>query len=198
MCLTPHRSFHPSKKEKIRTRYGTYNNRLEVLTLTRPIIVIKGLKPLSYYDNNTGKYSIRSYYDNNTGKYSIRLVSPFQATQYEFGRVMTAPNMANRIDHYGVIDCGIHALKNLSAFRSYFGRNEVRAASLEDRSKFKYDAYDRYAFPAVVPAGARIWFGYGGTVAVSELTVYEDMRSIRELYGGISPATSCKQSVGML
>lgn len=182
MCLTPHRSFHPSKKEKIRTRYGTYNNRLEVLTLTRPIIVFKGLRPYKSWRGNMCRVTT--------------LTSPYKGTQYSFGQTKTANGMAKCIPECDSIFVGLHALRTKKNFRTYF--NTFGLNTIDDRSNFTYQNGVIYAFPAVIPAGAKVWIGDNGDIVATELTVYEDLKSIREVYGEISPAISCKQSVGML
>lgn len=182
MCLTPHRSFHPSKKEKIRTRYGTYNNRLEVLTLTRPIIVFKGLRVYKSWRGN--KFRVTT------------LTSPYKGTQYRFGQTKTANGMSKRIAECDSIFVGLHALRTKKNFRTYF--NTCGLNTIDDRSNVTYLNGGIYPFPAVIPAGAKVWIGDNGDIVATELTVYEDLKSIREVYGEISPAISCKQSVGML
>lgn len=181
MCLTPHRSFHPSKKEKIRTRYGTYNNRLEVLTLTRPIIVFKGLRAYKSWRGNMFRVTT--------------LTSPYKGTQYSFGQTKTANGMAKCIAECDSISVGLHALRTKKNFRTYF--NTFGLNTIDDRSNFTYRNGEIYAFPAVIPAGAKVWIGDNGDIVATELTVYEDLKSIHEVYGSIADHITTKAAVGL-
>lgn len=196
MCLSIDQKLHT-----FRTTDGTGMYVGRAIKLTRPLLVVKAL-------------NVRTWFE---GDYT--LVSPYRSTEWEPGVEKTEQGMVTTVlnmDYYPGIHTGLHACQNYDRFFEHFGYSDLSSQMIAEnrRMREKYEEgmtgkswlkvksygvlVESYPFPAVIPAGANVWFGDNGDIVATELTVYEDLKSIREVYGGISPATSCKQSVGML
>ena len=190
------------KLHTFRTTDGTGMYVGRAIKLTRPLLVVKAL-------------DVRTWYE---GDYT--LMSPYRSTEWEPGVEKTEPRMVTTVlnmDCYPGIHTGLHACQNYDRFLEHFGYSDLSPHMIAEnrRMREKYEkgmtgaawlksnrynviAAESYPFPAVIPAGAKVWIGDNGDIVATELTVYEDLKSIREVYGEISPAISCKQSVGML
>ena len=186
------------KLHTFRTTDGTGMYVGRAIKLTRPLLVVKAL-------------DVRTWYE---GDYT--LMSPYRSTEWEPGVEKTEPRMVTTVlnmDCYPGIHTGLHACQNYDRFLEHFGYSDLSPHMIAEnrRMREKYEkgmtgaawlksnrynviAAESYPFPAVIPAGANVWFGRYGDVVADRMTVYRSMRHYRSVYGsvpkGISPLTA--------
>lgn len=159
MCLFIDETHHPARSQR---RY--------VRTLQRPVITIKGLRVDKQYDGTT------------------KFIAPYRQTEYVLGKEYVAKDMRLHVMDWQDIDPGLHSLVRLDVFPSYFGTKRGMS-SINDRSNTRFSDDEIYPFPAVIPAGAKVWVGWNNDLASDKLTVYRDMQAIHDAYGSIDAPT---------
>ncbi len=145
-------------------------------TLKRPIIVVKGL--CRTYDNGEALW-----------------VAPYMGTKYEFAKLIVADRFKE--NHYGShsasIENGLHALRNEAHFLGHFGKPSDWHDTMQNRPDNKtFREGDDYPFPAVIPAGAKIWVGTDGDIATDKMTVYRDMVQLIAYHRAVGDAIDVK------
>lgn len=99
----------------------------------------------------------------------ITYSSPYRGTEYVMGNMNHADLFSDTCgNYYGEIHHGIHSCLS-------------RAAAKEHSSR---------VFPAIIPAGSKIWYGKGyRDVASDKLIVFRDMRDLNRHYDVSEPQT---------
>lgn len=168
MCLTPDKTFHKRESIPTSTLYGDFKTSRGARVLTSPILVVKGLRAMS----------------------GGRVYSPIQNYEYHYGNEVSA-SMDTRIPHDHTIHEGLHAFQKVRDLQNYFYITSDMDLGYDYRgSNFGFRNGNVYAFPAVIPAGASLWVGEDGDVCATSLTVYRDLKSVADAFGGLSPATT--------
>ena len=93
-------------------------------------------------------------------------MSPYRRMLYEFGRIYKVK--LQQPSRYGTVHRGLHATRTRKEAREI-----VKIESLLPQRVCEY-------FPAIIPAGSRIYYGIWDDVVSDKLIVFKDMKSLCE------------------
>lgn len=108
-------------------------------------------------------------------------VSPYREFRYIFGQLVTVRKVANKLPKKPKslflmphrLSVGLHSMR------------ERKCVGQWDYLKFRVGT--KYSFcPAVIPKGAKLWYGDSGDVLSDKLIVFRDMAHLQEHYDGVS------------
>ncbi len=177
MCLDIKKTFH-YKNPKAR------KGDLVAVSLDRPILVVKALQISEDYVMN--EYTHKS-------DIVLTVRSPYRSYLWKFGEMFTADMSLEMDEGWSEIHRGLHACQTIKKFAERFDDYRGRIADMwaEGGRKSLRELHDQFGgselpFPAIIPAGANVWFGTNDDdVASDKMQVYLNMDKLRRDYPSI-------------